>query len=267
MTPYLAEADRVEANDELCCVLPENARILVVGLGGIGSIALPILAVFLRSLNRPLRLVLIDGDAFEHGNTTRMQFSSLGNKAEVKAVEVLEILGDSDVFVIAISEYVTEENVSRLIQEGDYVFTFVDNHPTRKLVSDRCEQLSDVTLISAGNEGVDPDNGERGTYGNAQIAVRQGGQDVTAPITKFHPEIANPVGEMPGGPNCGQMVISTPQILFANAQACMAALSSFFAYTCGRLSYQEVAFDILEGRMVPQLSLPAGQLVGPAVTA
>lgn len=266
MDQYPVESDGWEADDELYCSLPDNARILVIGLGGAGSIALPYLAIFLRSLNRPLRLVLIDGDAFEAANVTRMHFTQLGNKAELRAEDVLEILDGSEVSVVAISEYVTEENVSERIKEGDYIFTFLDNHPSRKVISDYCESLSDVTLISAGNDGVDPDNGERGTYGNVQIAVRQGGEDITAPITKFHPEIADPVGEIPGGPHCGELVVSTPQILFANLQSATAALCAFFAYTCSRLSYQELAFDILEGRMTPQLPVPAGQSVGPAVT-
>lgn len=265
MNHYPVESDGWDVDEELHCSLPDNARILVIGLGGAGSIALPYLAIFLKSLNRPLRLVLCDGDAFEVSNVTRMHFTQLGNKAELRAEEVLEILNGSDVSVVAIPEYITEDNVGDRIQEGDYVFTFLDNHPSRKVVSDHCESLSDVTLISAGNDGVDPDNGERGTYGNAQIAVRQGGVNVTAPITRFHPEIANPVGEMPGGPNCGQLAASASQILFANLQSATAALCVFFAYTCGRLTYQEVAFDILEGRMTPQLPLPAGQCVGPEV--
>lgn len=266
MNHYPVESDGWEMDDELFCSLPDDARIVVIGLGGAGSIALPYLAIFLRSLDRPFRLVLIDGDAFEASNVTRMHFTQLGNKAELRTEEVLEILKGSDVSVVSIPEYITEENVSERIRDGDYVFTFLDNHPSRKVVSDHCELLSNVTLISAGNDGVDPENGERGTYGNVQIALRQGGVNVTAPITKFHPEIANPVGEMPGGPDCGQLAVSTPQILFANLQSATAALCTFFAYTCGRLSYQEAAFDILEGRMTPQLPLPAGKYAGPEVT-
>ncbi len=266
MNPYPAESDGWETDDQLYCALPDDARIVVVGLGGAGSIALPYLAIFLKSLNQPFRLVLIDGDKFEAANVTRMHFTEIGNKAELRTQEVLDILNGSDVSVVGIPKYITEENVSERIREGDYVLTFLDNHPSRKVVSDYCDTLSDVTLISAGNDGVDPENGERGTYGNVQIAVRQGGEDVTAPITKFHPEIADPVGDMPGGPDCGQLAVSIPQILFANLQSATAALCAFFAYTCGRLSYQEVAFDILEGRMTPQLPLPAGQVVGPAVT-
>jgi hypothetical protein len=35
-------------------------------------------------------------------------------------------------------------------------------------------------------------------------------------------------------------------------------LSAFFAHTCGRLAYQEVKFDILDARMLPQLPLGGG---------
>src|SRR5581483_6044979 len=124
------------------------------------------LAVFLRSLRRVTRLVLIDGDEFDPAaNTQRMIFQKVGNKAEVKAAETLELLGSCDVSVVPVPEYVTGANSERLIRAGDILFLCVDNHPTRKLVSDRCGQLADVVLISGGNEGVEPPK-ERGTYGN-----------------------------------------------------------------------------------------------------
>ena len=241
----------------LHCELPDHSSIKIIGMGGVGCVALPFLAMFLRSLRRPLRLVLIDGDAFEPGNGARMHFSQLGNKAEVKAAE---LLGQSDVgqlAVVAIGQYVTPENVARLIREGDILFLFVDNHATRKLVSDHCQRLDNVALFSGGNEGVDPPR-EQGTYGNVQIALRRDGVEVTAPLTRFHPEISNPTGGLPSELDCGQLAVSTPQILFANMTVAVAALNAFFAYTCGRLAYQEVTFDILEARMLPQLPLSGG---------
>jgi hypothetical protein len=36
-----------------------------------------------------------------------------------------------------------------------------------------------------------------------------------------------------------------------------ALLNAFFAWLCGRLSYQEVKLDILDARMLPQFPLPA----------
>lgn len=254
--PHLTNAAHPQtARDGLLdCALPANSCIKIIGLGGIGCIALPYLAIYLRSLMRPLRLVLIDGDAFEHRNRSRMQFAELGNKAEVKAAEIIRQLDTCDLSVLAIGEYVTPDNASRLIRDEDIVFLFVDNHATRKVISEHCEKLDNVTLFSGGNEGVDPPR-ENGTYGNVQIAVRRNGRDLTAPLTRFHPEIANPAGKLPTDMNCVESAASTPQILFANMTVAVAALNAFFAYSCGRLSYQEVTFDILEARMLPQLKV------------
>lgn len=238
----------------LTCRLPADVRIKVIGLGGVGSIVLEFLALFLRSLHQPARLVLIDGDEFEPGNAQRMQFSTLGKKAEVKAAELVELLDASEVGVIALPEYVGPENIARLIRPGDVVFLCVDNHPTRRLVSEHCERLPDVALFSGGNDGVEPPD-RRGTYGNAQVFVRQTGVNLTLPLTQLHPEIRRATGDLPGGPNCGQLAQSSPQILFANLAVASHLLNTFYGWSCGELRYHEVQFDILEGRAVPCLPL------------
>jgi hypothetical protein len=243
---------------ELVCHLAEGSRLKIVGLGGIGCIVLEYLAIFLRSLMLPVRLVLIDGDKFEVRNSERMSFQALGNKAEVKAADTTEMLDDSPVEVAAVAEYVTADNVGRLILPGDYVFLCVDNHVTRRLVSEHCQTLADATLLSGGNDGVEPPS-RLGTYGNVQVAIRRQGRDLTAAITRYHPEIFRAQGELPGGPNCGQLAVATPQILFANLAVASAMLSTFFVCICGRLTYQELQFDILEGRCVPHFPL-AGEL-------
>ena len=245
---------RAEKTSQLVCRLPDSARIKLIGLGGIGCIVLQFLAMFLRSLKCAVRLVIIDGDYFEPQNTERMVFNSGGNKAEVKAEETLKMLGSCDLSIVPIDEHVNHKNVERLIQDGDYVILCVDNHVTRRLVSEHCQKLSDVVLISGGNDGIDPPE-EQGTYGNVQMAVRQNGKDATVPITRYHPEIANAVGEIPGDGGCGQIVESVPQILFTNLGVASAILNALFAYTCGCLKYQEVQLDILEARSMPQFPL------------
>jgi len=237
---------------ELVCNLEEDSRIKVVGLGGIGCIVLQYLTVFLKSLDRPLRLVLIDGDRFEVANNRRMIFQTVGNKAEVKAAEIVAWLGPCELSVVAVPQYLTVESIEKLILPGDHVFLCVDNHPTRKLVSDHCARLSSVALFSGGNEGVDPPR-ERGTYGNVQVYLRRDGRDVTASLTRFHPEIANPKGKLPSEASCVELAASTPQILFTNLAVASAMLNAFFAHTCGRLAYQEVKLDVLDARMLPQM--------------
>src|SRR5262249_18016103 len=146
------QARSASEGDALVCRLPEESRVKVIGLGGIGCVVLEYLAVFLKGLGRPVRLVLIDGGDFQPGNHRRMVFSKVGNKAEVKAAEILAWLGDSDVAVAAVGEYVTPANVANLVRPGDHVFLCVDNHPTRKLVSEHCGTLESVALFSGGND-------------------------------------------------------------------------------------------------------------------
>jgi len=77
--------------------MPE--RIVLVGLGGIGSQLLPSLVRYLafRPEPRPM-LVLVDGDAYEPGNRTRQVFpeSAIGsNKAEALAEVYLDVIANA----------------------------------------------------------------------------------------------------------------------------------------------------------------------------
>ena len=252
----------MSTDSQLQTELPAGSRVKVIGLGGIGCIVLHYLSLFLNSLRLPLRLVLIDGDEFEPDNAARMQFSAVGNKAEVKAVETAQQLQASEIQIVPVPEYVTAKNIERLIRDGDIVFLCVDNHPTRKLVSDHCERLDNSVLISGGNDGVDLAAGQRGTYGNVQIAVRQDSQEIAVPLTRYHEEIKSPEGKMPGNVDdidCGQMAISTPQVLFANLAVASWMLNAFYALSCGQLGYQELCLDIVDGRTLPQLPLRGGK--------
>ena len=135
----------------------------------------------------------------------------------------------------------------------------MDNHATRKLVSDHCRRLRDVVLISGGNDGVETDSAGRqlrGTYGNCQVFLRRDGRDLSPALTRYHPEIAQPEDRLPTAKNCTEMIASVPQVLFANLQAAAAMLNAFWLHACGTLHYSELTFDIAEGRMQP-LPLPA----------
>ncbi len=244
------ERDRMLVPD-----LPEGTSVKVIGLGGVGGIVARYLAVFLRSLDRDVRLVLVDGDRFEMRNTDRMLFGSYGNKAEVVRDELLPVLSGSRVTLVAVPEYLTDENAPRLIREGDLVILSVDNHPTRKLASDFCSrERKDVCLVSGGCDGVEegPDGRmHRGTYGNCQVHVRSGGRDLTPALTAFHPEIDEPEGGHPSEVSCTELVTSVPQILFANLMVASAMLNAVWLWTCGALHYGETCFDVADGLMRP----------------
>ena len=216
-------------------------EIKVVGLGGIGCALLPPLARYLHYAGIGCRLTLVDGDAFEQRNLPRQAFRAAGNKARVKAEEVAqEFPGLS---VRAIGEFVTPGNVADLIRSGDVVFLGVDNHRTRKVVSDHCERLADALLISGGNEWTD---------GNVQVYCRREGRDLSAPLTRFHPEIAVPGDGSPADASCDYAVAAgAPQLLFMNLAVASAMLNAFYAWQQGGIRYGEVYLDILAGRSQP----------------
>ncbi len=216
-------------------------EIKIIGIGGIGCALVPFLARYLNYRGERARITLIDGDEFERGNADRQTFGTLGNKAKVKAGEMArEFEGLS---FRAIPEYVTEENITRYLQDGDTIFLAVDNHTSRKLVSDYCEKLASVTLISGGNDFTD---------GNVQIHIREDGRDRTVPITRFHPEIADPQDRSPAEMSCEELMErGAPQLLFTNLAVASAMLNAFYSLCEGRLPYGEVYLDIVEGKSNP----------------
>lgn len=234
----------------------------VVGLGGVGGIVARYLALFLRALGRDLRLVLVDGDAFEQKNAARMAWLVPGNKAEVVADELGLLLEDSRVALSAVPEYLTPENLPDLLGEGDTILLAVDNHATRKLVSDHVAGLRDAVLISGGNDGVGEDSHGRvrkGTFGNVQVFARVEGHDVTPALDAFHPEIRDPADRRPDEEDCLQAMLSTPQLLFANLQTAASMLASLWVLTDQGPAYAELSFDIAAARMAPSpLGMPAG---------
>jgi len=222
--------------------MPGRIDIKLIGVGGIGCALAPFLARYLQSEQRltgeEVRITLVDGDEFESKNASRQSFEGLGNKAKLKASELARSF--PGLSFRAIPEYVTATNLPHLIEEGELVFLAVDNHATRCAVSRHCERLSDVVLISGGNDFTD---------GNIQIYVRKGGRDRTAPLTRYHPEIADPKDKSPAEMSCEELAgEAAPQLLFMNLGVASAMLNAFYSWRSGRLSYGEVYLDILEGR-------------------
>lgn len=238
--------------------LPQPCAVKVVGLGGVGSIVARYVAVFLASMQKNARMVLIDGDKFEPSNATRMIFGRCGNKARVVRNELLPRFRESRLSLTAVSQYITPANVGQLIRSGDIVLLCVDNHATRKRVSDHCATLKNVCLISGGNDGVGRDStgsDRRGTYGNVQVYLRRKGRRLTASLSEYHPEIAMPADKAPDELNCTELVVSKPQILFANLAVASAICNALLLYLSKQTHYSELCFDIAEGLSRPTIGL------------
>jgi len=192
-----------------------------------------------------------------------MWFTQLGIKSDVIASELLAQLGETQLTIESIPEYVRPDNVARLIRDGDIVVLALDNHASRKLIAEHCETLSDVSVVSGGNDGVGRDSGgreTRGTYGSVQVFVRKNGEDLTPRLGQFHPELASPKDRLPHEVSCGEALASVPQLLFTNLTAAAATLNTLVLLLAGpALHYSELAFDVAEARMQP-VRIPAPRL-------
>lgn len=220
------------------------ARVVIIGLGGIGEKVVRYLSMFLNFLpGDGTRLLLVDGDSFQERDRNRQWFRQLGNKADAMVSELAPVHGRLSYRTV--TSFVDENNVSSIIEEQDTVFLCVDNHATRRIVAQHCESLQNVVLISGGNELTD---------GNVQIHIRRDGKDITHPITKHHPEIARARKGAPSNTaeGCERMVTSEAQLVFTNLTAASAMLNAFYSIiSAGYPPFDELYFDVIEVSMAP----------------
>lgn len=244
-------------------LVPDFARaraVTLIGIGGVGGIVARHLAMFLGHGGDEHSLTLVDGDRYERANAARMYFVETGSKAESMRDELLDYVPTPRLAIRAVETYLDEDNAEDLLGDSDVVILAVDNHATRKLVSDYCRLRQDVVLISGGNDGVGPDSTgrvRRGTFGNVQVHVRRGGEDVTPSLTRHHREIREPRDRLPTDVGCDRLQASVPQIVFTNLATASAVLNAFYLHVSGALHYGELSFDIADGVMSPS---PLGRL-------
>jgi molybdopterin/thiamine biosynthesis adenylyltransferase len=201
-------------------------KIKVIGTGGIGLCLLPTLCRYLNYNGEKypaVEISLIDGDSFEERNRERQDFVEVGPKASMTAAEYRGkfprlMFWDHPV-------YVADNNVIQLIRENDIVLLCVDNHKTRKLISERAEELKNVTVISGGNDWTD---------GNVLVHIRRDEKNLTPPLAnKYHPEIMNPTDKNPAeveqkAEGCNELAVSEPQLLITNNYIAANMLAALF---------------------------------------
>lgn len=216
-------------------------RIVLIGLGGIGSHLLPPLIRYLghRPGSRP-RLVLVDGDAYEPANATRQIFpqAAIGaNKAEALAEA-----HRGDLVIQAVADYLDDINVAGLIRHGDIVLLAVDNHWTRLVVDRHLASLDEVTLISGGNDEID---------GNVQLVRRRAGSFVDGGLAEIHREIGRARPEELAVRNgCERQAGERPQLVVTNLMVASAMLNCLWTVLeRGSVNYSEIYLDVVANAM------------------
>jgi sulfur-carrier protein adenylyltransferase/sulfurtransferase len=111
-----------------------DARVLLIGAGGLGSPA----SLYLAAAGVGT-LGIVDGDVVDESNLQRQIVHStdrLGEPKVLSAKRTVEAL-NPDVRVVPFQERLTSENVERILGDGwDVIVDGADNFPTRYLVND-----------------------------------------------------------------------------------------------------------------------------------
>lgn len=216
-------------------------RVIIVGVGGIGSRLADWVAQYLHSFHPDSVLTIVDGDAYEDKNRDRQKFKSLGSKADVTATTLTADYPGLKVEVMA--EYLKPDNIDFVLTGGEIVLVCVDNHKTRKLISETAGRLDEISIISGGNELND---------GDVLIYLRREGRDLTPSLTQDNPEIANPADKAPYEMSCEELArAGVRQILPTNISAASHMLNAFHqlltdpsVFVSKNLGSEENPFDI-----------------------
>lgn len=215
----------------------EHKRLVVIGLGGIGSQLIPSLLHFLHYKKFTGPIMLMDGDLYEEKNLNRQLVPEDGlgmNKANALAITFGQRL--PSLSLSALPFYLDESNTDDVIQEDDFVICGVDNHWTRRMIDNRVSKLKNVTYISGGNDLTD---------GNMQVVRRRGGKSLDPSLQEVHPEIAEAVEKPDWTPGCDQMLNAAPQIIVTNLMVASAMLNAVWAiFEDKALPYSEVYVDV-----------------------
>lgn len=126
----------------------KNAKVLIAGLGGLGSFVLYNLASI-----GILNLGLVEFDKVDITNFNRQiiyNFSDLGKEKIVRAKENI-LKFNSDLKIETFNKKLDEDNVDEIIKNYDIIIDCLDNYKGKFLLNDSCLKF-DKTLIFGGVE-------------------------------------------------------------------------------------------------------------------
>ena len=113
----------------------KNAKILVIGAGGLGSPA----AMYLAAAGVGT-LGICDGDTVDRSNLQRQLLHSTGRLGQKKTLSAQSILADinPDIQIVTHDCFAGPENIRQIIENYDFVLDCTDSFDSKFLINDAC---------------------------------------------------------------------------------------------------------------------------------
>lgn len=232
-------------------------KIVQLGAGGTGAYVAPHLYRLLYALERPVRVIICDGDIVEAKNLVRQNFSpaDLGeNKARILAERYARVFGMEAEYVPSFIERI--DDLMALIEPDQYkkeryswktqlgmviLLGCVDNNKTRQLCHQAFYQSENLIYIDSGN-------GE--FNGQVVCGVRKNGRTVFKPVGKVYPEMLKDDDKFPSELSCAEASLSDPQSITANITAATAVVNMVYnILTHGESRVRQTNFSTTTVRM------------------
>jgi hypothetical protein len=243
-------------------------KIVVLGAGGTGAHIAPHLYRLLYSINRPVRIILADGDAVEEKNLVRQNFafSDIGkNKARViaeryasafkmEAEYIPDFIEDSKRLADLLTPETYSEFDKRLRLKYRYEFCntpetviligAVDNNKSRRLCHEVFMSSRDLIYIDSGN-------GE--FSGQIVCGIRRNGRTMSKPVGLLFPDVLEETDKFPSELSCAEASISAPQAITANVTAATAVVNLLYnILVAGKNRVESVTFSTKSVNVQPK---------------
>jgi len=225
-------------------------KIVMLGAGGTGGHIAPHLYRLLHALDRPVRVIIADGDIVEQKNLIRQNFiqADLGrNKAQVLAeryasafglaIEYIPEFVEDEKRLMALITPETAYNTQRRQYEPVHVILIgaVDNNRSRQLCHAVFKKANDLIYIDSGN----------GEYtGQVVCGIRRAGRTYYKPIGDMYPDVLELTDKFPTQLSCAEASVSAPQSIVANIMAATIVVSYIYnILVCGEINVRSATFS------------------------
>jgi PRTRC genetic system ThiF family protein len=231
--------------------LEKPVKIVMLGAGGTGGHIAPHLYRLLHTLNRPVQVMIADGDIVEEKNLVRQNFiaSDLGrNKAQVLAERYASAFGMETQYIPEFIE--DEDKLAKLVKTDterlSILIGAVDNNRSRKLCHAVFQKADNLIYIDSGN----------GEYtGQIVCGIKRGGRTYYKPLGDLYPDVLADTDKFPTELSCAEASVSAPQSIVANIMASTAVVAYLYnILVLGSIDVRSVTFSTKTLNLKPVLT-------------